>query len=147
MRPGIIPSDVDRPRGVFLHQGVQQLSDLFAPLVPLQEDHRFPRVIVHGANAVVLGRLSWGGDHHLLSLGAPHGSECGEPTEIELIGVIEDIPGAQVVAGCFNRLFFTAYSGSGLLMVCWGRLNTISAALRWTRTVSFSTRIPVCSAK
>ena len=33
-------------------------SDLFAPLVPLQEHHRFPGVIVDGADAVVLGRLA-----------------------------------------------------------------------------------------
>src|SRR5260370_6674276 len=144
MRPGVIPGHIDGPRGVFLHQSVQQLGDLFAPLAPLQEDHRFPAVIVHGSNAVVLRWLSGGGNHHLLSLGAPHGPQRGKPTEIELIGVIEHIPSFQFVAGCFNRLFFTAYSGSGLLIVWWGRLNTISAALRWTRTVSFCTRIPVC---
>src|SRR5262249_45922227 len=131
---------------VFLHQSIQELGDLLAALVPLQEDHCFPSMIVDGANAVVLGGLSRSGNHHLLPFGAPHRPQRGKPTEIEFIGVIEDIPRFPMVSGRFNRLFFTTYSGSGLLIVCWGRLKTISAAWRWTRTVSFCTRIPVRSA-
>src|SRR5258707_6932155 len=146
MRSGVIPGDIDGPRRVFLQECFQERRDLFAALVPLQEHHRFPTVLVHGSTAVVLGRLSGGGNHHRLSLGAPHRPQRGEPTEIELIRVIEDIPRFPVVAGRFTRLFLSAYSGSGLLIVCWGRLNTISAAWRWTRTVAFSTRIPVRSA-
>jgi hypothetical protein len=87
-------------------------------LCRLAEHHRFSRVIVHGAKALVLGRLSGGRDHHLLSLGTPHRPQRGKPTEVELIGVIKHIPCTQSVTGVFNRLFLTAYSGSGLLMVC-----------------------------
>src|SRR5260221_12100117 len=108
MGPRIIPSDEDGPHGVFLHEDLQQLSDLLAALVPLEEDNGFPGVLVDGSDAVVLGRLRWCRDHYLLSLGAPHGPQRGEPTEIELISIIEHISCVQPLTGVFNRLFFTA---------------------------------------
>jgi hypothetical protein len=37
--------------------------------------------------------------------------------------------------------FLRVYSGLELAVVCWGRLRTIPAALRCSRTVSYSTRI------
>ena len=99
-RPRGIPGHITGPRGVFLHQRVHQLGDLFAPL------NRFPAVLVHGSHAVGLRWLSGGGNHHRLSLGAPQGPQRGKPTALELIRVLEHIPSFQFVAGCFNRLFF-----------------------------------------
>src|SRR5260370_38569848 len=106
MRPGVIPGHIDGPRGVFLYQRLQQLSDLLAALVPLEEDDGFPAVIADGSEAVVLGGLSGCRDHHLLSLGAPHGPARWKPAEIECTRVIEHIRGSQSVTGVFNRLFF-----------------------------------------
>src|SRR5258708_8433230 len=132
MRSGVIPGDIDGPRRVFLQECFQERRDLFAALVPLQEHHRFPTGLVHGSTAVVLGRLSGGGNHHRLSLGAPHRPQRGEPTEIELIRVIEDIPRFPVVAGRFTRLFLISYSASGLLFVCWAPPTTIPPACSCT---------------
>jgi hypothetical protein len=93
MRPGILPGDLDGPGGVFVQERFQQLGDRFATLVALQEDHGFPGVLVDGADAVGLGRLGRGRDHHVLPLGAPHGPERREPPQGALVGV------GAVVAG------------------------------------------------
>src|SRR5512139_1654116 len=112
-----------------------------------EQHYRLTGMIIDRANAVALVRLSRGRNHDLLALWAPHRSQGRHPREVELIRIIEDLLRFQGRTGVFNRLFLTAYSGSGLLIVCCGRLMTMSAAFRWHRTVSASTRIPVCSAR
>src|SRR5262245_2965693 len=104
-------------------------------------------MVVDRPNAIVSGGLSRCRDHYLLSLGTPQRPQGRKPTHIEFVRIIKDGSRFQVIAGLLNRLFFTRYSGSGLLILCWGRLSTISACFRWTRTVSAATRIPVCSAR
>jgi hypothetical protein len=126
---------------------VHQLSTLLPALVPLHEDDGCSRVLVHGSNAVLRGRWSWGGPHHRVPLGAAHGPQRRPPTQLELSGVVEDIPSAQPLTGVFPRLLVTASSGSGLLLLGgWGRLTTSAAAVSGPRTVAFCPRIPVCSA-
>ena|SRR5215208_7685796 len=104
------------------------------------QDDRLATVVVHRSDAVTPGGLDRCLDHHLLSLGAPHGSQRWHPAQVELLSVVEDISCSEIVACFFDRLFLRAYSGSGLVMVCWRRLSTILAAFRCTRTVSYSTR-------
>jgi hypothetical protein len=52
------------------------------------------------------------------------------PADVELISIVEGLARLQVIAGVFNRLFLSAYSGSGLVIVCCGRLNAILPASR-----------------
>jgi hypothetical protein len=78
-----------------------------------KEDDGCSRVLVHGSKAVLRGRWSWGGPHHRLPLGAAHGPQRRQPTQLELSGGVEDIPSAQPLTGVFQRLLLTASSGSG----------------------------------
>ena len=121
---------------MFLEQRFEQLSDLGAALASTDEDDRLAGVVVHRAYAVALSGLGWRWDHHLPPFRAPHRLEGGHPAQVELVGVVEDIARFETAAGFFDRLFLRAYSGSGLVMVCWGRLKTIPAAFRCTRTLS-----------
>jgi hypothetical protein len=130
MRVRIVPRHVECPARMLVHERLQQFGDLAAPFVPAQEHDRLAGMIVHGADAEVSRRLSRRKDHDLLPFRAPQRAQGRQPTHVELIGVVEDVTGLQLVACLFDRLFFTAYSGSGLVMVCWGRLSTMSAALR-----------------
>src|SRR5262245_32345686 len=103
-------------------------------------------MIVDPTNPVMLFGLAWGRDHDLLALRAPHRSQGRMPTDVKFISIVEEFIGFQVVPFLFNRFFFTRYSGSGLLTLCWGRLMTISAAFKCKRMVSVETRSPVSSA-
>ena len=94
-------------------------------------------MVVHRSDAVTLFGLGGSGDHNLLAFRSPYRLEGRHPTQVELVGVVEMISRPEAVAGLFDRLFLKAYSGSGLVMVCWGRLRTIPAAFRCTRTVSY----------
>ena len=136
MSAGVVPSHVDRPFRVFLKQSLKQLRNLSATLVALELHNGFPRMIVNRANAVILVGLPRSGNHHLLAFRTPHRMQGGKPTEIKLILIIEHLTGLQVITGLFNRLFFSRYSGSGLLIVCCGRERTISASASTRRTVS-----------
>ncbi len=64
-------------------------------------------MIVDGAQTIAFVGLARRRDFDLLSNGAPHGTQDGQPTDIEFIRVVEDIPGLQLVASVFNRLFLT----------------------------------------
>src|SRR5215210_7494040 len=103
-------------------------------------------MVVDRADAVSPGGLGGRRDHHLPALRAPYGLQSRHPAQAELVRVVETIARFEPVAGFFDRLFLRAYSGSGLLIVCWGRLSTMPWAFRCSRTVSYSTRMPVCSA-
>jgi hypothetical protein len=103
-------------------------------------------MVIDGTNAIPFRGLPGRGHHHVLPFRAPPGPERGHPGEIALVGIVKDLPGLQTVTDRFNRLFFTWYAGLGLVMGCWGRLKTMLAALRCTRTVSASPRMPGCSA-
>jgi hypothetical protein len=107
MRSGVVPGDIDDACRVLVEQGLQQLGDLRSAFTAAEQDSGCSGMIVDGANAVVLLELTRGGDHDLLTFGTPHGLQSREPGEIELIGIVEDIPRTQVVSGVFNRLFFT----------------------------------------
>src|SRR5512143_444374 len=95
-----------------------------------KQHHRLASMIIDRANAVTLRRLPRGRNHDLLAVRTPQRPQGGHPGEVELIGRIADLPRFQRRTGFFNRLFCTGYSGSGLLMVGWGRLMTMSAAFR-----------------
>ena len=144
---GVVPGHVDDARRMLLQQRFEQLGDLGATLTPADQDDRLASMVVHRPDAVALFGLGGRRDYHLLALRTPHGLEGGHPAQVELVGVVEVISRFEyAVAGLFDHLFLRAYSESGLLMVCWGRLSTIPAAFRCIRTVSYSTRMPVCSA-
>lgn len=107
MRSGVVPGDIDDAGGVLVEQGLQQLGDLRPALTSPEQDRGCAGMIVDGADAVVLLGLAGGGDHDLLTLGAPHGVQRRDPGEVELIGIVEDIPRTHIVSGVFNRLFLT----------------------------------------
>src|SRR5713101_79181 len=146
MGVGIVPGDVDCSGRVLVHQSLQQFGHFTTALSSLEQNDGFTRVIIHGTQPVSTVRLTWGGDHHLFTFGAPQCPQGRQPTDIEFIGIIEYVALFQLVAGVFNRLFLTRYSGSGLLILCWGRLSTMSAFFSTRRTVSVETRWPVFSA-
>jgi hypothetical protein len=82
----------------------------------------------------------------LLADRAPHRSQRGLPTDIEVVGVVTDPVRVQMLTGLFARLFLTRDSGSGLVTVCGGRDNTMPPAFNMRRTVSSQPRSPVASA-
>ena len=126
---------------------LEEFGNVLAAFVPLHQHHGLARMIIHRPQPIAFrgGAGRW--NHDLLSLGTPHLAQRRVPTHIEFVGIVKDFIAFQVVTRFFNRLFLTWYSGSGLLILCCGRLITIPAALRCSRTVSIPTRIPVCSAR
>ena len=144
---GMIPRHIDGARGMPVDQGLQQFGDLLAPLAAAEQHDGFDCMIVDGAQPIALVRLPWGRNHDLLTSRTPQGAQGGQPTEIEFVSIVKHLTSFQMVAAVFNRLFFTAYSGSGRLIVCWGRLRTMSACFSARRIVSSETRMPVLSAR
>ena len=132
----VVPSHKDHSRRMLVQQRLQQLGHFLASLSFADQDNSLSAMIVDGPQPVMHLGLSWGRDPHLLPFGAPHRSQSGQPAHIELVGIVEHLPWLQSVSGFFDLLFFTWYSGSGLLMVCCGRLNTISSLASSRRTVS-----------
>lgn len=126
MHTGVVPGDGDGSGRMPLHERLQQFGDLSTAFMQPEADHRFARVLVHRPDPVVLVGLAWGRNHHLLPFRAPHGAPGGEPAQMKRIRIIEHFAWFQAITGRFNRLFFPRYSGSGLVIVCWGRLSTIS---------------------
>jgi hypothetical protein len=145
---GIIPSHLDTTRRMLLQQCFEQLGSLPPALAATEQDHRLAGVVVDRPDAVSLG-VGWVGVS-IITCSGPWGSTSpaasASSSQVELVGVVEVIFWFEALAGFFDRLLLRAYSGSGLVMVCCGRLCTIPAAFRCTRTVSYSTRMPVCSA-
>ena len=146
MRSRVIPRHRDGLCGVLLQERVQQCRALATPFVRCAQDHGLSCMVIDGANTRALRGLAWRGDHHLLACRTPQGFAGRQPGQIARIGRGKDLPWLQAIAGRFNRLFFPWYSGAGLLILCWGRLKTMSASCRCRRTVSAATRMPVCSA-
>jgi hypothetical protein len=146
MGAGVIPGDIDRASRMSVKQSLQQLSHLAASFASSDQHEGFSRMVVDCTKTIAFPGLSGRRDHHLLALPAPHRSERWQPADVELVGVVEHLTWLQSIPRVLNRLFLTLYSGSGLLMVCWGRLSTIPAFFSSLRTVSSETRMPVCSA-
>lgn len=146
MRIGVIPGHIEGARRMLVDQRLQQFGDFSAALAPPKQDDRLAGMVIDSAQAITPIRLPGCRDHHLLAFRAPESTQGGQPTDIELVRVVEHIAWFQVIARFFDRLFFTWYSGSGLLILCWGRLSTMSAFLSNRRTVSVETRRPVFSA-
>ena len=92
--------------GVFLQKCFKQFGDLLATFVTLELHHRLSGRIIDSPNAVLFVRLPRCVDHHLLSFRTPHGLQDGEPADIKLVGVVEDLAWLQAISRGFNRLFF-----------------------------------------
>jgi hypothetical protein len=136
-----------RARGTTLDdQRLQAFGDPLAPFPAAEQHHGFARVVVDGAQTIALVRLPWGGNHDVLPSRAPQGAQGGQPTEIEFALIVKHLAEFQLVAGIFNRLSFSAYSGSELLILCWGRLSIVPSCFSARRTVSSEARMPVGSA-
>lgn len=91
MRISVVPGHVNRLGWMLVQQRLQQLSNLYTPLATPENDDRFSRMVVDCPNAIRLLRLPGSWDHDLLTLGAQHRTQGGEPTEIELICVIKHL--------------------------------------------------------
>jgi hypothetical protein len=137
----------DRARGMLLDQGLPPLGDLPAPFAEAEEHGGFASLVMDRTQAIPLVRLPGGGNYNLLTARTPQGAQGGQSADIEFVRVVKHLAGVQMVEGLFNRLFCSAYSGSGLLIWCWGRLSTMPACFSTRRTVSSETRMPVCSAR
>ena len=61
------------------------------------------------------------------------------PADVEPVGVAEGIARAQAAAGRLDRPFSNAYSGSGLLIMCCGRLKAMPPSHKRRQTLTFST--------
>jgi hypothetical protein len=105
MRREVIPSHKNRSYRILLQQGLQQFGGFFSSLPSSDDYHRFSSMIIHCTQPIMGLWLSRCRDHHLLSFGAPHRSQGGQPTHIKLVSVIEHITCLQIVSGFFNRLF------------------------------------------
>jgi hypothetical protein len=129
---------------MLLQERFQQFGRLASALASTDEDHRLASVVVDRPDAVALF-LGWAGVGIITCwpFGLHIALRVGIQLRLELLGIVEDVCRSEVVAGLFERLFLRVYSGSGLVMVCWGRLKTIPAAFKCSRTVSYSTRMPV----
>ena len=114
----VVQGDEDRAGRMLLDELLEQLGDLASPFALAEQDHRLAGVIIDGSNPVSARWLSGGANHDLLPLGTPHPRDRWHPTDIELVRVVEHIPWLQAVPRCFDRLVFTSYSGSGLLILC-----------------------------
>jgi len=88
---GVVPRDEDRPAGVFIDQSLQQFGNFASPFALAKNHFCLPRVVIDRADAVVPGRLPWYWDHDLLSFRRPQRLQGGQPTDIELVGIIEHI--------------------------------------------------------
>jgi len=89
MGTGIIHRDKDGASRMLVNQSLQQLSDFLATLATPKQHHGFTSMIVHGPQTIAFVRLTRRGDHHLLTLGAPHGTQGRQPTDIEFVQIIE----------------------------------------------------------
>jgi hypothetical protein len=136
MGVGLIPGDIDGAGGMFVDQGLQPFGDLPATFAVPEQHPGFARMVVDGAQAIPFIRLTGRGHHDVLTPRAPHGAQGRQPTDIECVSSVKHRTGLQMVAGVLDRLFFTEYSGSGLLIVWWGRLSTMPAGFSARRTVS-----------
>ena len=114
----VIPDQVDRSVRVLGHQGSQELSHLNPSFALAHQEDNLTSVIVHRTDAILVPGRAGCEYHDLTPDPAPHGTQGGSPTQIDLIAIVEDLLCLQVISNCFNRRFFSAYSGSGLLILC-----------------------------
>jgi len=129
-----------------IKQGLQQFGHLAAAFVAPGDHYCLTRIPIDCAEPIVARGLHRRCNHHLLAFGTPHGTQGRQPADIELVGVVEDFAGPYAGAGVFDRLFLSAYSGSGLVILCCGRLSAMSAARSSRNTLGTLMRRPVCSA-
>ncbi len=65
--------------------------------------YRFAGLVVDRPQAVVPLGHAGRGDHHLLPDRALQSAQGRHPTDIEFVGVVEDVAGLQSIAGVFDR--------------------------------------------
>lgn len=118
VRVDVVPNKVDGFVGMLGHQGSQELSYLNPSLALAHQEDDLTGVIVHRTNAVLVSGCPRRRDHDLAPDPTPHGAQSGTPTQVDLIAIVEDLACLQIVSDCFDRRFFSAYSGSGLLILC-----------------------------
>jgi hypothetical protein len=92
MGTSVVPGDVDRAREMFVHQGLQKFGRFSASLPAAKQDHGLTGVVVDGTQTIALVGLARRRDLDLLTKRAPHRTQRGQPTDVEFIGVVEDIP-------------------------------------------------------
>ena len=59
---------------MLVEHGLEKCCCFLAALAAADMDNRFARMVVDGADAILLLGLRRRGDHHLLAFGAPHGA-------------------------------------------------------------------------
>jgi hypothetical protein len=143
----MIPGHLDGPGGMVVDHGLQPFGDLLATFAASEQHDGFARIIIDGAQTRALVRLPWGGDHDVLTSRTSQGAQGGQPADMACVRIGKHLTGFQVVAGLCKRRFLSAYSGSGRLIWCWGRLSTTPACVKARRTVSSETRMLVLSAR
>src|SRR4051812_7417169 len=97
-------------------EGLQQFGDLAPALVAAGDDDGLAGGPVDRTQTVPARGLGRRGDHPLLADWTPHGPQGRMPTDVEFVGIVEDLPGLQTIASRLDRLFLIAYSGSGLVI-------------------------------
>jgi hypothetical protein len=122
MGGGVIPGNLNGADRMPVDHGLQHFGDLPATFAPSAQHHGCTRMIIDGTQPIPLIRLAWRGNHDVLTPKTPHRAQGRQPAHIECVRIVERLPGGRMIAGLFNRLVFTAYSGSGLLIWCWGWL-------------------------
>ena len=144
---GIILRDINRLPGMLREDCVQQFGNFTTTFVRAKERNGFPRMIVHGTQTIAFRWLSRRGNHDLLSARTPQRAQRWKPAEIKFVGVIKNLANVQMITRFLDRLFFSSYSGSGLVILCCGRLITMSFCFKSRRRVSSENRRPVWSAR
>ncbi len=134
------------PTGTFPTR-LPAIRNLLSPLSSTNDHHRSSPMIVDRSQTIMHFGLSQRWDHQLLPFRAPHLAQSRQPTDIELIRIVKDFVSLHPISSFINRLFLIWYSGSGLEIVCCGRLNAISSFANSRRIVSSETRMPVFSAR
>lgn len=104
---GIVPSDINGFLRMFFKKKGEKLSDFLPPLMLAHDNRGVTGMIVDAPDAINAGGVARCGNHHLLPFRGPHGPQGRQPTDVELIGIVEDFARFQVVALAFNRRFFT----------------------------------------
>jgi len=81
---------------------MQEFGDFGPPLVAAHNHDRFAGVVVHCSDFVVRVGPARPCNHHLLALGTPHRPERQQPTDIDLVGIIEDFTRLSTMSAAFR---------------------------------------------
>jgi hypothetical protein len=108
MCAGVVPRDIDSFLRMPIEQGLQQLGNLTTPFVTPGDHHGLAGVPVDRTKSAAANGLPRRWNHDLPSLGTPHRTQCRQPTDIELVCVVEDLPWAYAATGVFDLFFLSA---------------------------------------